>query len=181
LISRSPNRDATQSATSTAGAERLRRWRARQRDGRICLSVEINQRGIDALRDAGMIREWSETDRVIIAAAVEKLITRFAGGDAGFGMRGNDDVAPRDRLLRRLAGLFTGSTADRARACWVELTCYRDLDQWKRDRVALRNPYCSGTIESLGWEILKINPHPPRLETVMEVLQKSEGQKNAVR
>jgi hypothetical protein len=67
---------------STA-ADRLRLHRARQRSGKMVLSVEVDRwRHVDLLQRVGLLREWDEMDRRKIEAATARLLLAIAAGDS---------------------------------------------------------------------------------------------------
>lgn len=166
-------------STST---ERSHRHRQRRRDGRMCVRIEIDLDEIDDLVATGWLKEWNASNPVAIASAIENRnqecrfgATRCICHGPSFAKNKHDDssdqYASRDRLLRSLGGVFAGTPDERARACWVELTCYRDRAWRKGDRAAPSNPHAADTVDGIAWEILKINPHVPSVETVFDAIR----------
>jgi hypothetical protein len=65
-----------------SAAPRLRRFRERRRAGKAVLSIEVNLFDhIEMLKDAGLLKEWDESDRTAIADATERLL-RLAAEDS---------------------------------------------------------------------------------------------------
>jgi hypothetical protein len=54
-------------------AERMRRYRERRRDGRLCVTVEILQSEIDVLVRRGLLGQETRNDPIGIAGALYKL------------------------------------------------------------------------------------------------------------
>jgi hypothetical protein len=53
-----------------SAAERQRRRYERRRDGRMCITIEIDRAVIDALR----LPDWDDDNRRAIGAAIERLL-----------------------------------------------------------------------------------------------------------
>jgi hypothetical protein len=65
------------------GASRLKKFRARQREGKIVLHIEVDSfEHTQMLIAAGLLDgEWSENDRRAIEEATEKLLRTFSVED----------------------------------------------------------------------------------------------------
>ena len=62
----------------TASAERQRRSYERRRNGRMCITIEIDRAVIDALR----LPDWEDDNRGAIGAAIERLLAEWAKSHA---------------------------------------------------------------------------------------------------
>jgi hypothetical protein len=60
----------------------VRKFRARQREGRLLLPrIEIDNSFVDDLVEAGYLEEWSTEDPQAVAEAVLKLLRSLRGND----------------------------------------------------------------------------------------------------
>jgi hypothetical protein len=64
--------------TMISAAERQRRRYERRRDGRMCITIEIDRAVIDALR----LPDWDDDNRGAIGAAIERLLAEWAKSHA---------------------------------------------------------------------------------------------------
>jgi hypothetical protein len=156
-----------------SGADRQRRWYARQREGRVCAKIELGRDQVDELVDRGFLAEWDDDNLEAIGAAAEKALalnlTRYEDADAGGVMiskTGKRDHESSASLLRELGRLI--DTTD-ARRVWAELESYRTND-WRQGRLAGVCPHADKTLDAICWHILKRNSQPPNIETVEEAL-----------
>jgi len=72
----------TEGPPPSRAAGKQRRRRARQREGKICLTIEVHEVPlVEALVDAGFLPKDVDHDRAAIAAAVERLLVAAVTGD----------------------------------------------------------------------------------------------------
>ena len=69
-------------AAPSPAAERMRRYRERQRAGRRVVQVEIDADGEEALIGAGLLGAWATDDGGAVADAVAALLRQLVRGES---------------------------------------------------------------------------------------------------
>jgi SOS response regulatory protein OraA/RecX len=71
------NKQALTKAPISAAAERMRRHRARRRDGLRSLTIELHEREVDALIRSGFLEKSSRNDANAVVQALYRVFNRI--------------------------------------------------------------------------------------------------------
>lgn len=160
---------------TASAAARQRLCRARKRDGRIAVTMEVDRAIIDALIDKNRLGAWDEDNRKAIAAALAILNVDWAGCVTRDGVdpvrratKRFEDRKSYEALMREALKKFSGPDATRQLA--AAFAAY-ERGPWSIEQDSPEVPVRKrGTIDELFWRMLKINPLLPNAARIADVL-----------